>query len=829
MVFESTDRWPSVEGDERLVPPPLSSYGFQKLAVEYFARAAWDQYELPYTILRPFNCVGIGERRALGDVEVRSGNVELAMSHVVPDLVQKVLKGQDPLHILGDGNQVRHYTYGGDLARGHRRRPWSTRPPSTRTSTSPPPRPPPCSSWPSSSGRRSRADEPLRYVSRRPVRARRAAPGAGSRQGARRPRLRGHDHPGRDARRGHPLDRASRRPRRDLSVVARWSGVLAVPGAFPLPVTVAPPVAVALFAAGSRMGGEGGPFGALGAVAGLVGAAVLLLAPGLAIASFLSRRGQALHGALATTVVVGGSAGARFAAFFAWYASPAVGRTWSLLVIAGSALVLAGRAAEATRLFRPLAAPLALMLVVVITATGFAFDRGGLDAGATTVTERYWVGDDNLLPEILADKLYEGGREPGAAPLLRLALEATVRRCRRAGSCSSPRSLAIRVVGYQSASALLQGLWVLGLWALLAALQVEPSFSRRWPSPSISVSGFALVDTVFVWPKLLAGAFALLALAVLIERPPSRPRRCRRDQPARQPSDSCRTRAPCTPRSVWCRCCRRHRREVMTARWLGTGVSATGGAVMVPWFAYQRFADPPGDALLKWPLAGVIDVEERFQLLRRSAAPPMATCHDRRRPRQQGRQPAAVPRCFGPDGLGRLVLHARLERQVHRAPPGRPASSPCCQRSDSWPIFGLVVTAARFMAAGRSATSSPRSSGGRSMQFGDVGPAGAFLHHGPYATFLLVFAIAVTGLATRLPRTALRLLLAAHLAVFIGVWSVGLGRQSASAPPHDNPGVAGWSLATGVIGLGLLAVLMWWLADPQQRRPRGITQGALGA
>lgn len=118
MVFESTDRWPSVEGDERKVPPPLSSYGFQKLAVEYFAHAAYDQYGLPFTIVRPFNCVGIGEGRALGDVEIDSGNVKLAMSHVVPDLVQKVLKGQDPLHILGDGNQVRHYTYGGDLARG---------------------------------------------------------------------------------------------------------------------------------------------------------------------------------------------------------------------------------------------------------------------------------------------------------------------------------------------------------------------------------------------------------------------------------------------------------------------------------------------------------------------------------------------------------------------------------------------------------------------------------------------------------------------------------------------------------------------------------------
>jgi nucleoside-diphosphate-sugar epimerase len=51
---------------------------------------------------------------------VLSGNVKLAMSHVVPDLIQKVLKGQDPLRLLGDGTQVRHYTYGADLARGIR-------------------------------------------------------------------------------------------------------------------------------------------------------------------------------------------------------------------------------------------------------------------------------------------------------------------------------------------------------------------------------------------------------------------------------------------------------------------------------------------------------------------------------------------------------------------------------------------------------------------------------------------------------------------------------------------------------------------------------------
>jgi UDP-glucose 4-epimerase len=120
MVYESTTEYPTPEGAEQKCPPPKSTYGFQKLATEYFVKGAWEQYHLPFTIARPFNCVGIGEKRALRDVDVYSGNVKLAMSHVVPDLVQKVLKGQDPLHILGQGNQVRHYTYGGDLARGVR-------------------------------------------------------------------------------------------------------------------------------------------------------------------------------------------------------------------------------------------------------------------------------------------------------------------------------------------------------------------------------------------------------------------------------------------------------------------------------------------------------------------------------------------------------------------------------------------------------------------------------------------------------------------------------------------------------------------------------------
>jgi nucleoside-diphosphate-sugar epimerase len=120
MVYESATVFPTPEGAEKTSPPPISTYGFQKLASEYFAAGAFEQFKLPYTIVRPFNCVGIGERRAVRDTDIMSGNVKLALSHVVPDLVLKVMKGQDPLHILGEGNQVRHYTYGGDLAHGIR-------------------------------------------------------------------------------------------------------------------------------------------------------------------------------------------------------------------------------------------------------------------------------------------------------------------------------------------------------------------------------------------------------------------------------------------------------------------------------------------------------------------------------------------------------------------------------------------------------------------------------------------------------------------------------------------------------------------------------------
>ena len=52
MVFENTFTYPTIEGEQRKSPPPFSTYGFQKLSTEYFAKGALEQYGLPYSLHR---------------------------------------------------------------------------------------------------------------------------------------------------------------------------------------------------------------------------------------------------------------------------------------------------------------------------------------------------------------------------------------------------------------------------------------------------------------------------------------------------------------------------------------------------------------------------------------------------------------------------------------------------------------------------------------------------------------------------------------------------------------------------------------------------------
>ncbi len=109
MVFERATQFPTTEEHLRDCPTPHSAYGFSKLAGEVYTRAAHDQHGLRYTICRPFNAYGPGERP---DPE------EPGIAHAVPDLISKALSGQHPLQIFGSGEQTRTLTHVDDIADG---------------------------------------------------------------------------------------------------------------------------------------------------------------------------------------------------------------------------------------------------------------------------------------------------------------------------------------------------------------------------------------------------------------------------------------------------------------------------------------------------------------------------------------------------------------------------------------------------------------------------------------------------------------------------------------------------------------------------------------
>ncbi|HEX8207833.1 MAG TPA: NAD(P)-dependent oxidoreductase [Solirubrobacteraceae bacterium] len=108
MVFERATEYPTSEEHIHDTPIPRSAYGFSKLTGEVYCRAAHDEHGLPFTICRPFNAYGPGEMP----------EPEPGIAHRVPDVIRKVLSGQRPLQLFGDGTQTRTLTHVDDIADG---------------------------------------------------------------------------------------------------------------------------------------------------------------------------------------------------------------------------------------------------------------------------------------------------------------------------------------------------------------------------------------------------------------------------------------------------------------------------------------------------------------------------------------------------------------------------------------------------------------------------------------------------------------------------------------------------------------------------------------
>jgi UDP-glucose 4-epimerase len=87
---------------------PLTDYGLSKLMGERLSQAFAAQYDLEYTIWRPFNIIGLHERAAGYDPGV---------CHVFADFIQRIVhEQQNPMLMLGSGEQVRCFTWIADVA-----------------------------------------------------------------------------------------------------------------------------------------------------------------------------------------------------------------------------------------------------------------------------------------------------------------------------------------------------------------------------------------------------------------------------------------------------------------------------------------------------------------------------------------------------------------------------------------------------------------------------------------------------------------------------------------------------------------------------------------
>jgi len=333
-------------------------------------------------------------------------------------------------------------------------------------------------------------------------------------------------------------------------------------------------------------------------------------------ATFLAARSGVRSIPILLAIALAASGVVAMLAFWAYYADPFAGEVFAYLSVLGSAALTAwclyDRRPEG-RLLRELATPLALWMAGTAFLVFLGFLHGGVDSPLATGATRFLgpLPTDNDIPLYFSDWFFHFGHS-GTPPEFPGEWLSSDRPPLQTGYVLSQRIFGWDETGlhYQVLGVALQQLWIVGLWALLAAARVSRT-TRALTVITVLVSSLAILNGFFVWPKMLPAAMLLPAAALLL-----------------------------TP--LWTEL--RHRvwvgalvaalfglamlghgssvfgilplaviaalRGLPDWRWVGIAV-ATGLLLLVPWSAYQRYEDPPGNRLLKWQIAGVEQVDNR--------------------------------------------------------------------------------------------------------------------------------------------------------------------------------------------------------------------------
>lgn len=544
------------------------------------------------------------------------------------------------------------------------------------------------------------------------------------------------------------------------------------------------PIALVATAVGAPLAQGGGWLGPFGFVFGVLGPALLFALPGLGLTAVLARR-RGMGASEAVAVVMVGSGAAFMAVFWAYVWSPTIGHVTAALSL------LAGVAAWSTKVgaTRLVLLPFALGAGVAVVAASLAFSAGGAAGADHTVAERYHLSPDNAIPLAVGRRLVadESLREPKIMPGWQTSDRPPLQVGATVGLLPLGGNDALR---YQLGAVALQGWWVPALVAMLGAL----GFGRRRSLhvvPLVALASVVFLDTVYVWPKFLAGAIVLAGTAA-----------------ARAPD----SRSPlwlfagsvalgllahggvafALPACAWLA-----RNTLRQVSWRSAAIAvAACVALYAPWAAYQRLYDPPGDRLLRWHLAGDL----------REFAPPFTEVlvAGYRLPltelaKAKARNVAALSATpwrwdantgapAWTDVRGRL--RTALTMHLFLAP-GVLLPAVLALRRDrrAWPLVGLAGGTAMTTAL---------------LEHGGSWEATAWMHHTSYVAVIAWVAAGALGALMLEPHWR-RVVIAAHAATFAWLW-LFLGRSSAvtSRGAHGLDASALTAAGLGCLAVGVL-------------------------
>jgi hypothetical protein len=317
------------------------------------------------------------------------------------------------------------------------------------------------------------------------------------------------------------------------------------------------------------------------------------------------------------SVALAASGATAILSFWLYYATPTLGEADSFFVVFASlaAIVWCRRSGIDRSVLRQLATPFTLWAL----GSGFVLFLGFLHGGtgeplvAATTRFSHPLPPDNDIPRFFADYFYLHGHA-GTPPPFGDWLSSD-RPPLQVGYVLAQRPFGWDHFGlhYEVLGVVVQQLWILGLWALLCAARLTPR-TRGLVALAAIVSDVAILHAFFVWPKLIAAAFLLAALALVLFADWPR----LRHRPAAAALFACLCACaflahgssaffilPLLIAAAW--------RGLPSPVWIGTAVGV-GILLLAPWSAYQHYSDPPGNRLIKWQIGGSLEIDDRGAL-----------------------------------------------------------------------------------------------------------------------------------------------------------------------------------------------------------------------